>query len=155
MTPSLKSFTSHIADRCQKALIATYQIKNIRSLSLATSLRLFDLKVAPIASYALPLIWEYLSPTQLSSLDKVKPTYLKRVLSLARNTKNRLVYLMSGTDTFIEQLQRVLKLPQTPAFNEFLNKQSEKFAMIDADFFVTPVMTTRRGENAGGRADTS
>ena len=45
----------------------------------------------------------HFSTANLHCLDKVKSTYLKRVLGLPQNTQNRLVLLMAATNTLVEE----------------------------------------------------
>jgi hypothetical protein len=142
LTTSGMSFTKHVRERSRKAVIcAMSSIKNPRTLSIETALKLFELKVAPIATYGLKLIWEFLTLDNLFMLDRVKCVFLKRLLSVSPYSRNRLVYLIVGCPTFIEDLQRLFNLPATPVFNSFLQEYDEKFAEIDPVFYSTPVMT--------------
>ena len=77
LTPSAITFAAHIEERSRKALIASTSIRNPQMLSLSTALSLFDLKIAPIASYGIQLIWEKLGVANLKALDRVKPAFLK------------------------------------------------------------------------------
>ena len=47
-------------------------------LSIATALKLFTIKVAPIVTYGIQLIWNYLTYTNLKRLEGVKTAYQKR-----------------------------------------------------------------------------
>ena len=51
--PSGISFNKHIEKRVRAALLATYNIPQLQSLSIKTAIKFFDLKVSPIASYAI------------------------------------------------------------------------------------------------------
>lgn len=67
------TFTRHIEDRIVAAIKATMEIRNLTSLSLGTSIALFKLKIAPVASYAIEIIWSYLSYQNLKILDRLRP----------------------------------------------------------------------------------
>jgi hypothetical protein len=97
-----KSFAEHIAERSKKAILcANAGIRNPRTLSIKTALKLFDLKVAPVASYALPVIWYYLTRENLLTLERVKASFLKRALGVSYTSKNRLVYALVNCETFV------------------------------------------------------
>ena len=73
-------------------------------------------------------------------LDRVKPLFFKRVLGVSKFTKNRLVYIISETITFVEELQKQYCLPRTDAFVGFLRQQEEKFACVDQEIWQTPAL---------------
>ena len=50
------SFTKHIEERAVRAIKATFEIKKLSLLSVRTGLKLFNIKIAAIASYGLQLI---------------------------------------------------------------------------------------------------
>jgi len=142
LTVTGKSFSKHIAERFRKALISLNSIKNLRDLSLKTALELFDIKIAPCASYGIQLIWVRLSKRDLEKLDRVKSAFLKRVLGLHVSSRNRLVYLMAGTSMFVEDLQRRFSLDETPAFKLFIEEAEIKMATIEPEFFGTQAMVS-------------
>src|SRR5690606_31866971 len=92
-----QGFRLHVHERCVKATSAKYAIKNPVLLSVSNALKLFDIKIKPIALYGIRHIWDSLSPSSMEKLDSVKTNFLKRVLAVPRNTKNRLVLLMCDT----------------------------------------------------------
>ncbi|XP_018493745.1 uncharacterized protein LOC108863712 [Galendromus occidentalis] len=107
------SFTTHIEERQRKALVAINSIATPRLLSLRTALALFDLKVAPVASFGIQIIWKRLSVAQLETPERIKPVYLKRVFGLRTSTKNRFVCLLTDTKLFVEDLRDRYKLGNT------------------------------------------
>lgn len=141
LTPSGKTFGVHIEQRVAKALVAATMIAQPQKLSLSTALALFNMKIAPTASYGIELLWEKLSTAHLALLDSTKPAFLKRVLGLHCSTRNRLVYLLTGTPLFVEQLKSQFKFPETPAYREFIRLYDEKMADVDPDFYNTRAMT--------------
>ena len=52
------TFSKHMEDRAVRAMKATVEIKKLNLLSIATALKLFTIKVAPIAIYGIQLIHE-------------------------------------------------------------------------------------------------
>ena len=81
------TFSKHIEDIAVRAMKATVEIKKLILLSIATALKLFTIKVAPIATYGIQLIWNHLTYSNLKRLEEVK-TYLKRMLCISKYTPN-------------------------------------------------------------------
>src|SRR5437763_1688683 len=98
------SLAAHLSSRIQKATTAMTSIPRVQKVSLRTAPVLFDLKVAPVASYGTEVTCPFLSVSNLEMLDKIKPTFLKRALGLPRNPRNRLVYPYCDTATLIDDL---------------------------------------------------
>jgi hypothetical protein len=84
VTPSARSFTAHVNEKCRKAVSSFSAIHKPHLLSLKAALRLFDMKIAPIASYGIELIWEDLTVGNLESYNRLKASFLKRALVLHR-----------------------------------------------------------------------
>ena len=63
------SFPRHTSERVRKARAAFWSIPNPSSLSMSTAIKLFELKVAPIASYGIQITWKHLTTAQLVTLD--------------------------------------------------------------------------------------
>jgi hypothetical protein len=53
-------FTKHIDARARAARFASYELKSLNKMSIGAALKLFDLKVAPMAYYGIQCIWIYL-----------------------------------------------------------------------------------------------
>jgi len=139
-TPGL-SFSQHICERARKAIVcARVDVKNPRVLSLSTGLRLFDVKVAPMATYAIQVIWPYLKLKDLETLDRVKTMYLKRAMGLPRTSRNRLVYHLAGCQPFVMSLHDALSLPHTTPYDQFVANFYTKCLEIHPLFFETPAM---------------
>jgi len=135
-----KGFTNHIRSRCIKALRACYAIRNPRALSLKTALELFRLKVEPIAIYGIKYAWETLTLTSLEHLDSVKASFLKRTMSIARNSPNRLVYLLADTQQLTIDIMKSLSLPLTENMRKHVAILETKQINVEMDFFFTPGM---------------
>ena len=59
------TFSKHIEDRAVRAVKAPVEIKKLNLLSIATALKCFSIKVAPIATYGIQLIWNHLKYSNL------------------------------------------------------------------------------------------
>lgn len=135
-------FGKHIAERTSKSISAMNSIPDPQKLSVSTALTLFNIKVAPVATYGITLVWGDLTTGQLEELDKIKATYLKRVLGLPRNARNRLVYPLAGTSTFIEDIVNRFQLAITPSLVSFRENFDRKMREIPREFYTTPAMTS-------------
>ena len=93
---------------------ATVEIKKLNLLSLATALKLFTIKVAPIAKYGIQLIWNHITYSNLKRLEGVKTAFLKRMLSVSKYTPNRITYNLADTTFFIEDLMAAHNLVPNP-----------------------------------------
>jgi len=135
-----RSFGDHVKERFKNSLLAMTEIKKPWLLSTDTALRLFDCYVASVASYGIQTVWPYLSLEDLKAMERIKATFLKRMLSLHISTKNRYTYLLVGTPLFLEELVRRFNLPHTLEYQSTLQIQEEKFGDIEADFYAVPAM---------------
>ena len=75
-------FTAHIKDRINAATRAMSDIRHLREMSLQTALKLFQLKIVPVATYGLENICAHLSYRKLVDLDPETSTWLIEVRSL-------------------------------------------------------------------------
>lgn len=144
---SAKSFAKHIKDRCQKAISACYTISNLHLLSIKTAVKLFNLKVSPVASYGIQIVWPYLSLTDFANLESVKANFLKRALCLSKFTKSRLVYELTGENFFVQELQTQFNLPITPVFKTFIKRRVDKSEDINLSFYNTPAFSNVNWKN--------
>jgi hypothetical protein len=144
------SFGRHVEKRARAALMATYSIKELHQLSIETAIKLFDLKVAPTASYAIEVIWPYLTLKDLENLERVKTRYFKKVLGLSKYNKSRYVYeLVSNEVTlFVTDLRNRFNLPDTNVYKKFCESKLLNKNMICKEFYETETMKNgnwRRG----------
>jgi hypothetical protein len=137
-----RSFTKHISKRCTNAITAMHAISNISLLSIDTAIKLFHLKIAPIASYGIQVTWSKLKISDLDKLEAVKASFLKRAMKLSKYTKTRLAYLLANCDFFVTELKTQFGLPNTAAYESFLNSRTDKFGDIDPEFTSTRAMTS-------------
>lgn len=135
------AFNRHVSDRCRRAQIATYSITKLSLLSVHTALKLFNLKVAPVATYAIELIWPYLTLSDFRKIESVKSLFLKRILSVSKFTPSRLVYKLAATDYFVKEIQHKYNLPKTPSFDNFVGEREEKERAVDFEFYFTEAMS--------------
>jgi hypothetical protein len=135
-----KTFSLHIKDRAKSAIAAIYTISGLNLLSLETIIKLFHIKISPIASYGIEITWPYLKISDLQTLETIKTTYLKRALSLSKYTKNRFIYKMVNTGLFVTELKIKYNLPNTLHYDEFLIQCQTKADNIDPEFYNTPAL---------------
>lgn len=140
LTPSGSSFSEHLQYRVSRSREAMSLIPCPQKLSVKTAMLLFDMKVGSVAAYGILNIWPHLTATQLETLDKIKATFIKRVLGLPRNAQNRLTYCLGGCQPFIEDLVRRFALADTPALREFRQRFEMKMREVPEEFYLTPAM---------------
>jgi hypothetical protein len=136
------SFARHIEKRSRAALMATYNLKELRSLSIETATKLFNLKISPIASYAIEVIWSYLTLTDLENLERVKTRYYKRVLGLSKYNKSRYTYKLVGPETklFVTDLKVKFNLPDTEVYKKFCLTKAGNVKKVSEEFYQTETM---------------
>jgi hypothetical protein len=140
--PSGNSFARHIEKRCRAALLSTCSIVGLNRLSIETAGKLFHLKVAPIASYAIEVIWPYLTLSDLQNLERVKTRYFKRVLCLSKYNKSRYVYhlIAKNEKLFVTELKEKFQLSETEAYSKFCESNSKNNKIICDEFYQTETM---------------
>lgn len=138
----------HIKERTLAARTTTNSITNLNKLSLSTATTLFRLKVAPVITYGLEIIWENLKRKNLEDIEKVKANFLKKTLSVSKYTPSRLTYVLANEQFFIEELRHDLLLPYTEAYEELLLELNKKKQEIWPDFFSTDAMIYREWTQA-------
>lgn len=62
----------------EDAVLATWAIKSSHSLSFATALNLSDLKIGPIATYSIHIIWEDLRMEMFERKNHSKAFFSKK-----------------------------------------------------------------------------
>ncbi|CAB3387087.1 Hypothetical predicted protein [Cloeon dipterum] len=134
------SFSKHVAKKVRAAILATAALKNLAKSSLSTALKLFDLAIAPIASYGIQVIWPYLTLNDLQKLETAKSRFLKKALCLSKFMKSRLAYKLADTEFFVDKLCSRFSLPRTQNYNKFIDNQLFKISEIDPEFYGAPAM---------------
>jgi hypothetical protein len=129
------SFMSHVEHRSTCAHLAIYDVKNLPCLSVLTGLKIFDLKIAPIVSYGIQNIWQYLTLSDFRRLEKVKGLFLRRLLNIAWNSRSNLTYCMIECPLLVEQLKQKFNLPETPAYNKFYEQRLCELSSIPDEFY--------------------
>ena len=90
-------------------------------------------------------LWDSINPKHLTvkdlrTLEGVKAHFLKRVLSVSRKTKNRLVYILSGASSFVTDLKETFNLEPTASYALFLEELEDKLSSVDPEIYNTPAM---------------
>lgn len=136
-----KSFAMHTKAKAIAAIRAMSDIPALTKLSFTTAMKLFRAKIVPVITYALQVIWPHLTKTDFAVLESVKATFLKRVMSLSKFTKSRLVYEMAGEQFLIEEL--VTWQPYSSAATEHIRIRKEKRSEIWPEFYGTEALIFR------------
>lgn len=89
------------------------KLSAIHKSSIATALKLFNLAIAPVASYGIEAIWPYLTVNDLTILESVKSRFLKKIMRLHFKARSRFVYQLAETDYFVNELMAKYSLPET------------------------------------------
>lgn len=140
---SAKCFTKHVTEKAMQAIMAFHEIEHIRSLSLETAMALFRAKILPILTYGLEIIGPHLTVENLTTLERVKATYIKKAIGVSKTTRSRLVYLLARESFLIEDLRTNLMLPNTSASARLLKTLQEKRDDIPPEFYGTGAMIDR------------
>lgn len=148
LQPTGTTFTLHIKERLIAATRSINDIKHISRMSLKTAMELFQVKVLPIATYGISQIWNHLTKKQLKEIEKLKATYIKRVLCISKFTPSRLAYVMARETFLLDDLRLQHLLSATPAMQSVIEERKEKERMIWPDFYTTDAMMDRRWAEA-------
>ena len=122
-------------------MVAMSAIKHPQKLSVKTALALFDIKVAPVTTYGVQVVWEHLTVNHLWKLERIKAALLKRTLGLPNNVRNRYCYLLAETKAFMEEVRERFNLEKTLHYELFLEEFREKLTKVPLPFFVSYGMT--------------
>ena len=85
----------------------------------------------------------HLKKQSLEKLEKLRATYLKKVLCLSKYTPSRLVYVLAREPFYIEELRLKFLLPTTPTYQDLLRELQEMKCKIWDHFYVTDAVTSR------------
>lgn len=135
------SYSRHIKERVAAGVRAMNEISMLNRLSVGVAMELFKLKISPIMTYGLDMIWEYLSKENLKDLESVKATYMKKVLCLSKFTLSRLCYELTREPFYTTELRHELLLPSTTAYVQLQEELQEKKKEIWQSFYSTDAMT--------------
>ena len=144
-----KVFTLHVKEKTNAAIIAINSITNIGQLSMETAMKLFNIKIIPIITYGIELLWTHLNKNNPTRIERVKALYLKRVMCLSKYTPSRLVYVLARESFCIEDIRSLHLLPSTNPYQELLRDLQEKRNEIWADFYCTDAMIEREWTRSG------
>ncbi|PSN46978.1 hypothetical protein C0J52_11130 [Blattella germanica] len=78
-------------------------------MSINTAMKIFSSKIIPIITYGIEIFWDSLDKSSLNKIEKVKSTFLKKILCVSKYTPSRLTYQLTGEPFLIEDL--CLKMP--------------------------------------------
>ncbi|CAG0897415.1 unnamed protein product [Cyprideis torosa] len=102
--PSL-TFSKHILRRKASALAATGSLRHLHLLSIPTALKIFQMKIKPMATYGFDSIAPYMNAQQLIEIDRVKTIFLKKALRISRRESATLALHLCDTTTLAIDLK--------------------------------------------------
>jgi len=145
------SVEGHVKDRTRRAKVAIARIRKPQLLSISAALAVFELCIAPMASYGITMVWQKMKVTMLAMMESVKATFVKKCLGVATCTSNRLVYSLLGQRSFVEELMMKHDLPLTPEVALYLKEFRVKIRGVLEDGFlgITPAGQDARWREAG------
>lgn len=91
LQPTDRNFARHITERTTLAIKEMNDISHIKQLSLDTAMQLFKAEILPILCYGIKVMWEQLTVKNLADIEKIKATYLKKALGVAKTSPFHLV----------------------------------------------------------------
>ena len=138
------TFGIHVKEKAITAIRAINDIGHIQQISLEVAMKLFRAKIVPILTHGVHLIWENLKKRDLKEWERVKATFLKRVIGVSKFTPSRYVYILTREPFLMEDLHYALLLPATEAYRELMAENQRKRRDIEEDFYATSAMTDRR-----------
>ena len=135
-----KSYSKHVKEKALAAAKATRKIQNLTSLSIESAMKIFNTAIVPILTYGIELVWNHLKKKDLEIWESVKATFLKKALRVSKFTQTRLIYVLTGELTLIEELRLKLLLPSTEGYIQMIEARKEKEKAIWEDFYCTGAM---------------
>jgi hypothetical protein len=144
LTVTASTFTHHVLDRKSKAITTINSLPPLPQLSLSSAVELFNIKVSPMATYAIRNCWSFLKVTDFGHLDSVLFTFLKRTLGVSNFSRSRMVLLLTEAKLVTERMMQTFDLPMTANFERYITRVQEKLDSIDPEFLGTHAMTDRR-----------
>ena len=143
------TFTQHVKEKVIAAISAMQDIQKIQH-SIDTAISLFKVKITPIVTYGLELIWESLNRKNLKDLENIKATFLKRILCVSKFSPSRLAYALARESFYLEDLRYTsgLMLPSTPAYQSVIQELHDKKNQIWNDFYSTTAMMSTEWRRA-------
>ena len=142
------NFTKHLKLKRVKAFSRIHSIKNLSKLSLQGAANYFRVMIEPILTYGIHVIWQDLTSRQLEILDAAWCDFYKKVLGVPRSCRNRKIIAMVKSSTLVESLVSQNRLPQTPAYIEYIDKLQTKLSDIDFNFFNSPALTQTKWQDS-------
>src|SRR5580693_5329410 len=112
-------------------------------MSVGTAVKVFNMKFLPMLSYGLDRVWKHLTVENFRSLEPCFCTFMKRVLSLHKSTKNRFVYLLADCPPSVEVMRQRLRILPTISFTEFVDSIREKNSAVVAEVGDLNILSNR------------
>ena len=139
-------FTEHIDEVCCKNVAIMYaETGDPYKLSVSTAVKLFYIKALPKLSYGMGRLRKHLTLRNLQTYEKCFCAYLKRVLRVARNARNRYLYVLADLEIpFVEVMRVTLRAEQTEEFCAFVNEWKAKVEEARKSLDGDPILQRRK-----------
>ena len=124
------TFTEHIKKKKEKCYSIIGCLSPLQLISVTTALRIFEMKVLPIITYALHSFSSLLTVTHLKEIDKIKAAFFKQVLGLHRSASSTLSLHLVEQKTFVYDLQEKgykFNLAALQEYNRYRHSREENF----------------------------
>lgn len=99
------TFTEHVVKKKQKCFAIIGSLRHLQKVSVETGLKIFNMKIAPILTYALSEISCFLSLAQLKTIDQIKATFVKKLIGVHISASSTLALKIAEIGSFTEDLK--------------------------------------------------
>lgn len=138
-----RSFKAHVREKSAAAIRSIYKVRNITKLSTDTAMLLFNSTIAPIVTYGIEIVWEKLTLSDLTEIEKVKAYFMKRAMGVSKTSPSRLVYVLMKESLFIDDIRAKYLLPSTGPSQKLQELREMKRKEIEEDFYNSSAICDR------------
>ena len=151
LQPSL-CVTRHVQMRKEKTAKAIGLLRNLHRVSTKTLVKIYNIKVWPMMTYAFKPIASKLKTSDLLKMDGVKALLFKRALGLSKWTSNTFVFNLIGCDSMGEDVINAFEgIPESviESYREERKARQERF--VERGFMRGPAFNTTLWKEANQR----
>lgn len=128
------TFTEHFKQRKLQSIKAINCLRNLSRLSIETAEDLFNKKIKPIATYGISVFSEHITLQQINEIDKIKFTFMKRVLGVSKTASNTACLHMLGWNTFGVDLMHEYKLKEQVMENYKEYRENKNWKFVEENY---------------------
>ena len=134
LQPTL-TFTRHIRKKRAKCACVIGSLRNLQKVSLPVAAKIFRIKVQPIIEYGLNEISPFLTLPQLLEIDKIKASFVKKVLGVHVSASSTVALMLAEENSLVEDLSCKLDLDENVWF-QYCDKRQNKIAQRVEDGYL-------------------